>query len=74
MGNSGGFRSDGELAYTNMQIPMCDTNTLAADVWFAPSLSTAKPVILIQTPYNKSTPHSEIEVRRSAVAGSAGNR
>jgi len=42
------------LTYTSIQIPMRDTNRLAADLWFAPPAPQARPVILIQTPYNKN--------------------
>jgi len=40
-------------AYTAITIPMRDTNVLAADLWYLPPAPTAKPVILIQTPYNR---------------------
>jgi predicted acyl esterase len=43
-----------ELVYTTISIPMRDTNFLAADLWYTPPEPTAKPVILIQTPYNKN--------------------
>lgn len=39
--------------WTPITIPMRDTNVLAADLWYAPGALTAKPVILIQTPYNR---------------------
>ncbi len=41
------------LTYTSITIPMRDTNVLAADLWYAGPSPTAKPVILIQTPYNR---------------------
>jgi len=41
------------LTYTSITIPMRDTNNLAADLWYAPPSPVGKPVILIQTPYNR---------------------
>ena len=41
------------LMYTSVTIPMRDSNVLAADLWYAPPTPIAKPVILIQTPYNR---------------------
>lgn len=40
--------------WEELSIPMRDTNTLAADVWSSETNRPAKPVILIQTPYNKN--------------------
>lgn len=48
------FNQAADLTYTAINIPMRDTNTLAADLWYAPPTLEAKPVILIQTPYNKN--------------------
>ncbi|MEI9863563.1 MAG: CocE/NonD family hydrolase [Limisphaerales bacterium] len=42
-----------QLTYTPITIPMRDSNVLAADLWFTPPAATTKPVILIQTPYNR---------------------
>ncbi|MBA4387500.1 MAG: hypothetical protein C0404_05925 [Verrucomicrobia bacterium] len=42
-----------DLTYMAISIPTRDTNTLAADLWYAPPSPQAKPVILIQTPYNR---------------------
>lgn len=39
--------------YNSITIPMRDSNVLAADLWFTPPAPAAKPVILIQTPYNR---------------------
>ncbi|MFP4460241.1 MAG: CocE/NonD family hydrolase [Candidatus Zixiibacteriota bacterium] len=43
--------------YNEYQIPMRDSKWLAADLWTADS-SIAKPIILIQTPYNKDMYHA----------------
>lgn len=40
-------------SWTALTIPVRDTNALAADRWSSETNLTAKPVILIQTPYNK---------------------
>lgn len=42
-----------ERPYTPIQVPTRDGKMLAADL-YANNLTTAKPVILIQTPYNKN--------------------
>lgn len=42
------------LVWTNLAIPTRDAKTLDADLWHAPPALTPKPVILIQTPYNKN--------------------
>lgn len=55
------------LTYTPITIPMRDTNSLAADLWYAPPVPTAKPVILIQTPYNRKL------YRLGTVPGYAGS-
>ncbi len=54
------------LTYTSITIPMRDTNSLAADLWYASPTLTAKPVILIQTPYNRKL------YRTSNIPGYAG--
>ena len=41
------------LTYTSITIPVRDSNVLTADLWYAPPTPVAKPVILIQTPYNR---------------------
>jgi uncharacterized protein len=51
-----GDAARGQLAnfsFTTISIPMRDANVLAADLWYAGATPTAKPVILIQTPYNR---------------------
>lgn len=47
------FGQISNLTYTAITIQMRDTNELAADLWYAGPSPTAKPVILIQTPYNR---------------------
>jgi len=44
----------GSKLYTEIQIPVRDSQSLAADL-YANHQSIAKPVILIQTPYNKNS-------------------
>ena len=46
-------QSTGGHTYSSITIPMRDSNSLAADLWYAPPTPVAKPVILIQTPYNR---------------------
>lgn len=48
-----GIAQSDALTYTAITIPMRDSNNLAADLWYSPPAPTAKPVILIQTPYNR---------------------
>ncbi len=48
--------SPGQLtnfSFNTLAIPTRDANVLAADLWFAGATPAAKPVILIQTPYNR---------------------
>jgi uncharacterized protein len=42
------------LVWTEIAIPTRDAHTLAADFWYEPPEPTAKPVILIQTPYDRT--------------------
>jgi predicted acyl esterase len=42
-----------DLSYLPISIPMRDGQSLAADLYYADASPQAKPVILIQTPYNK---------------------
>lgn len=39
--------------WSEATIPTRDTNALAADLWSSDALAGAKPVILVQTPYNR---------------------
>ncbi|NLI46771.1 MAG: CocE/NonD family hydrolase [Acidobacteria bacterium] len=45
---------DGQFAYQPLSIPVRDGQFLAADVYFDGTLGPPRPVILIQTPYNKN--------------------
>lgn len=54
------------LTWTAQSIPVRDGRSLAADLYFAGSAPTAKPVILIQTPYDKG------HYRDNTVPGPAG--
>ncbi len=46
--------SDPSLIWTAISIPTRDGKTLAADLYSADATPQRKPVILIQTPYNKN--------------------
>lgn len=43
-----------DWTWKEIGIPVRDTNSLAADRWTSETPATPKPVILIQTPYNKN--------------------
>ncbi|MFH0879495.1 MAG: CocE/NonD family hydrolase [Lentisphaerota bacterium] len=55
-----------DLLYQEMAIPVRDTNVLAADLWYEPPTPMSKPVILIQTPYDRT------KYRSNDVPGQAG--
>ena len=46
--------ADPSLTWTALSIPTRDGKTLAADLYYADTAPQSKPVILIQTPYNKN--------------------
>ncbi len=46
--------ADPALSWTAISIPTRDGKTLAADLYYADASPVSKPVILIQTPYNKN--------------------
>jgi putative CocE/NonD family hydrolase len=50
------MRASAVLDWTEVQIPMSDGQSLAAD-YYLPEDWTSGPVILIQTPYNKNLVH-----------------
>ena len=54
------------LSWSSMAIPVRDGNSLAADLYFAGAAPSARPVILIQTPYDKG------HYRDNTVPGPAG--
>ena len=45
---------DVQLEYISLSIPTRDGKLLAADLYYSDSFPLCKPVILIQTPYNKN--------------------
>jgi predicted acyl esterase len=53
-GTGGGLATDIELLFSPLDIPVRDGQTLAADLYFSGTAPEPRPVILIQTPYNKN--------------------
>ncbi|MCK5879558.1 MAG: CocE/NonD family hydrolase, partial [Holophagae bacterium] len=59
---------DVQLQYTSIEIPTRDGKVLAADMYYSDSSPVTKPVVLIQTPYNKDY------YRLSIIPGPAGGK
>lgn len=55
-----------EMNFTAISIPTRDGKTLAADLWYLGATPASKPVILIQTPYNR------LLYRLGKIPGAAG--
>ncbi|MBN2431204.1 MAG: CocE/NonD family hydrolase [Acidobacteria bacterium] len=53
-GTGGDPPGDTPLLYSPLDIPVRDGQTLAADLYFSGATPEPRPVILIQTPYNKN--------------------
>lgn len=60
--------ADTALEYTPLSIPTRDGKSLAADLYYADPAPQPKPVILIQTPYNKNY------YRTGAIPGQGGGK